>query len=176
MLVSLLSPQGLYISDRLLTLCISYVQHHGIPHPHPSTPLSSLARSVGQGFDGIQGTRTNAKHPQVHPGHIIPQQESDPKACTARNAFAGPTFCTEGVHYRKRKIGESVTVHASTYFQKPSECGTVASPWWSRFHPFLMILETQILSKLPISRVCEHTADRNGTNVTVVLRGREEID
>lgn len=142
------------------------VEHHGIPHPpiHPRIKFSSL------GWTGIQwrpGDQNQCKTPsQVHPDHIIPQQESDPKACTARNAFVGSTFCTARLHYGKRKIGESVIVHTSTNFQKPRGVWfmwycTGAVLGGAHSNPFLLKLETRDAIRMKVAdlRVCESTAD-----------------
>jgi hypothetical protein len=115
------------------------VQHHGIPHPpiNPRIQFSSL------GWTGIQwrsGDQNQCKTPsQVHPDHIIPQQESDPKACTARNAFAGPTFCTAWLQcstMESEKLeNQSSSTHPPTSrsLEEGGLCGTWSCPWWSSF-------------------------------------------
>lgn len=83
---------------------------------HPSTPESSLARSVRQGFIGAQRTRTNAKHlPKSTLNISFRSKKAIPRPVPLGTHWQGPLSALLGSTMESEKLeNQSSSTHPPT--------------------------------------------------------------
>jgi hypothetical protein len=121
---------------------------------HPSTPKSSLARSVGQGFNGAQGTRTNAKHPPKSTlTTSFRSRKAIPRPVPLGTHLQGPLSALLGSTMDSEKLeNQSSSTHPPTsrslgvWFMWYWSC-----LWWSPFPSLLVILETRDAIRMKVA-------------------------
>jgi hypothetical protein len=125
---------------------------------HPSTPESSLARSVGQGFNGAQGTRTNAKHPPKSTlTTSFRSRKAIPRPVPLGTHLQGPPSALLGSSAPQWKAKNWRISHRPHIHQLPEAWRRVvyvvlgAVLGGAHFHPFLLILETRDAIRMKVA-------------------------